>query len=91
MILNTYHKNSQNSYGAHSTASISAQFGMSEGITLQDVLDCCKQILEALRGRAFRREIPSRKEIMDKITQVQVETIDIRRDIKRIIGGQDGN
>jgi hypothetical protein len=94
MILNTYSKISHAGYGAHSTASVGAQYGFSpDETTLDDILACCAEILAALRGRGFRREKPSRKELMDKLLQVQTEAIDIRRELKhiRLMGGKDAS
>ena len=84
MIVNTYSVVSQAQYGAQSTGSVNAWAGEAEGVTLEDILACCQQILTALRGRAFRRERPSRQELWDKINQVMVESVDIRKELKRL-------
>lgn len=45
MILNTYSKNPQAQYGAMNTSSVGATFATNEGVTLQDVLDCCQKLI----------------------------------------------
>ena len=63
-------------------------------VTLPILEDLMNEILAALRGRGFRRETPSRLELMQKINQIQVETVDIRKELKRlrlIRGGEDAD
>lgn len=91
MILNTYHKNSQSQYGAHSTASVVARYGMAEGVTLADLLACCQanyalllELINFMKRQGFRRERPSRQELMDKLNQVFTETIDNRKELKKL-------
>ena len=93
MIIFTYVARRTNSqYNAVSTSSTYNYLG--GGVTMGEILACCQSILKAIRGRAFIRETPSRKEIMNKIIQVQVETVDIRRELKQTrtrIGGKNAD
>jgi hypothetical protein len=52
--------------------------------TLEDILECCQAILAAIRKQGFRRERPTRQELMDKMNQIFVENIDIRKELKRL-------
>lgn len=52
--------------------------------SIDEVLACCKLILELLKKKGYRRERPSRLELMQKMNQIFVENIDIRKELKRI-------
>ena len=91
MIVNTYTRRPQIQYGVHSTATVTARYGNSTGVTLVDLLKCCEanyalllELINFMKRSGFRRERPSRQDLMDKLNQVYTETIDNRRELKRL-------
>ena len=46
--------------------------------------ELCGKVDILLNSRGFRREIPSRKDILDLMSKVYVEVLDVRREIERL-------
>lgn len=85
------HRNIQ----TYQPGSIVVYQGLAPAVTLEDILDCCMEgkeaileILTILRRRGFRREKPSRLEIMRKLDMVLEETRDMRKMFRRNTKGE---
>ena len=86
MILNTYSKIPPNRYSAFPNTS-RIYVGSTVGdisVTLQDIYDLLLDTLDAIKKRGFKLEKPSRSDLMTKLSQVEVETIEMRKDMRRM-------